>query len=632
MVREGNLLAATFVKVKELADRWGVTTRRINQLCSQGVFPGAYKDGKFWMIPSDAQKPAVLREKKPEMTIVRKPTTKLLPCPVGITSYKEVSKECYYVDKTLLLKDIIDDHSKVFLFTRPRRFGKTLTMDMVRTFFEKTEEDTSVYFSDKKIWSAGKEYREFQGKYPVIFLSFKDAHQNNWEDMYQSLYFSIKEAYLSHIELLSSDKLNEFDRAFYQRIADTSAGTTEVQFSLGKLSALLFRHYNRKVVVVIDEYDTPVQQGYLNGCYEQVIGFMRNLFTAGLKDNEDLEFGILTGILRVAKESLFSGLNNLVVNTILDEKYSQYFGFTSEEVSDMAAYYGKKERLPEIRRWYDGYLFGNTEVYNPWSVISYFNNNCKPKAFWSRTSSNEMIGRMIKTAASETYESLAALMQGTQVQALIDTDIIYPEVSGDSDVIYSFLLVAGYLRVTGIVSTMNDNPICSLAIPNQEIKSVFQKEILNTYSAVFTGSLLRDFEVAVRTGDSALLTRTLQKYLQQSASVYDTANESFYHGTVFGMLAVMSDSYYITSNREAGEGRFDVQLEPKDKKQAGYILEFKTGKGLDENGMKALAEEGIRQIRDHRYYTDMEYRGVNQLILFGIAFSGKKVFVKVENR
>ena len=625
-------MAATFVKVKELADRWGVTTRRINQLCSQGLFPGAYKEGKFWMIPSDAQRPAVLREKKQEMTRARKPTTKLLPCPVGITSYKEVSKECYYVDKTLLLKDIIDDHSKVFLFTRPRRFGKTLTMDMVRTFFEKTEEDTSVYFSDKKIWSAGKEYREFQGKYPVIFLSFKDAHQNNWEDMYQSLYFSIKEAYLSHIELLSSDKLNEFDRAFYQRIADSSAGTTEVQFSLGKLSSLLFRHYGRKVVVVIDEYDTPIQQGYLNGCYEQVIGFMRNLFTAGLKDNEDLEFGILTGILRVAKESLFSGLNNLVVNTILDEKYSQYFGFTSEEVSDMAAYYGKKDRLPEIQRWYDGYLFGNTEVYNPWSVISYFNNNCKPKAFWSRTSSNEMIGRMIKTAASETYESLAALMQGTQVQALIDTDIIYPEVSGDSDVIYSFLLVAGYLRVTGIVSTMNDNPICSLAIPNQEIKSVFQKEILNTYSAVFTGSLLRDFEVAVRTGDSALLTRTLQKYLQQSASVYDTANESFYHGTVFGMLAVMSDSYYITSNREAGEGRFDVQLEPKDKKQAGYILEFKTGKGLDENGMKALAEEGIRQIRDHRYDTDMEYRGVNQLILFGIAFSGKKVCVKVENR
>ncbi len=623
-------MAATYVRVKELADRWGVTTRRINQLCASGYFPGAYKEGKFWMIPSDAPKPAVIREKKKETSRFRMPTTKLLPCPVGITSYKEVSKECYYVDKTLLLKDIIDDHSKVYLFTRPRRFGKTLTMDMVRTFFEKTDEDTSVYFSDKLIWSAGREYQELQGKYPVIYLSFKDAHQKNWENMYQSLIFSIREAYLSHIELLTSDKLNEYDRAFYQRIADGSAGITDVQFSLGKLSSLLFNHYDRKVVVVIDEYDTPIQQGYLNGCYDEVIGFMRNLFTAGLKDNEELELGILTGILRVAKESLFSGLNNLVVNTLMDEKYSQYFGFTSEEVADMAAYYGKTEKLSEIQNWYDGYLFGNTEIYNPWSVISYFNNNCKPKAFWSRTSSNEMIGQMIRSAASETYESLVALMQGTEVQALIDTDIIYPEVSGDPDILYSFLLVAGYLRVTGIISTINDNPICSLAIPNQEIKSIFQKEILNMYSAVFTGSLLRDFEVAIRTGDSSLLTRTLQKYLLHSASVYDTANESFYHGTVFGMLAVMSDSYYITSNRESGEGRFDVQLEPKDKEQAGYILEFKTEKDLDEEQLAALAEEGIRQIRDRRYYTHMEYHGIKNIILFGIAFSGKKVSVKVE--
>ena len=635
----GDLLDAEYIGVKELAEKWGITTRRINQLCAENYFPGAYKKGKLWMVPSDAEKPAVLREKKAKAGRSRAKTTKLLPCPVGITSYKEVSRECYYVDKTLLIKDIIDDHNKVYLFTRPRRFGKTLTLDMVRTFFERTEEDTSVYFSDKEIWSAGKEYRSYQGKYPVIFISFKDAHQKSWEDMYQNLYFSIKEAFLAHIELLGSDRLNEFDKKFYQRIVDSDAGTTEVQFALGKLCSMLARHYGQKVIVILDEYDTPIQQGYLNGCYGEVIDFMRNLFSAGLKDNEDLEFGIMTGILRIAKDtegvpgqSLFSGLNNLVVNTIMDDKYAQYFGFTQKEVSEMAAYYGREEKLSEIRSWYDGYLFGSEEIYNPWSVINYFNNNCKPKAFWSRTSGNEMIGQLIRDANSETYESLSALMQGREVQAIIDTDIIYPELNGEPDTIYSFLLVAGYLRVTETVSTFNDNPICSLAIPNQEIKSVFQKEILNLYSAVFTGSLLRDFEVSIRTGNSTLLTETLQKYLLQSASVYDTAYESFYHGTVFGMLAVMSDSYYITSNRESGEGRFDVQLEPRDKGRTGFILEFKTKKDLDDAGLKVLAAEGLKQIRDRRYYTDMEYHGVSDIVFFGIGFSGKKVAVAVEKK
>lgn len=625
-------MAADYIGVKELAEKWGVTTRRINQLCVDGCFPGAYKKGKFWMIPSDAVRPSVLRAKKYKEAVSRVRTTKLLPCPVGITSYKEVSRECYYVDKTLLIKDILDDHNKVYLFTRPRRFGKTLTLDMVRTFFERTEEDTSAYFSDKAIWAAGKEYRSYQGKYPVIFLSFKDAHQNNWEDMYQNLFFSIREAFLAHIELLSSDSLNEFDKNFFKRIADSSAGKTDVQFALGKLSSMLARHYGQKTIVIIDEYDTPVQQGYLKGCYGEVIDFMRNLFSAGLKDSEDLEFGILTGILRIAKESLFSGLNNLVVNTIMDDKYARYFGFTQEEVSQMAVYYGKEEKLPEIRSWYDGYLFGSEEIYNPWSVINYFNNNCKPKAFWSRTSGNEMIGQLIRDANPETYESLSALMQGREVLAIVDTDIIYPELNGDPDIIYSFLLVAGYLRVTGIVSAINDNPICSLAIPNKEIKSVFQKEILNLYSAVFTGALLRDFEASIRTGNSTLLKETLQKYLLQSASIYDTANESFYHGTVFGMLAVMSDSYYITSNRESGEGRFDVQLEPHDKSRTGFILEFKTKKNLDDAGLKTLAAEGLQQIRDHQYYADMEYHGIRNIILFGIGFSGKKAAVQVEKK
>ena len=619
-----------YIKARELANLWDITPRRVNQLCADNLLPGAYKDGKFWMIPSNIEKPASLRGKQVKTVKTRAKTTHLLPCPVGITSYKEVSKECYYVDKTLLIKDIIDDHSKVFLFTRPRRFGKTLAMDMVRTYFEISDMDTSVYFSDKNIWSEGEVYKDYQGKYPVIFLSFKDAHQSDWEDMYNSLCFTVKEEFLRHIELLSSNAITEYDKRYFSNIMDDNATMTDYQFALGKLSSMLATHYSSKVIIIIDEYDTPIQQGHLNGYYDKVIDFMRNLLSAALKDNDNLEFGILTGILRIAKESLFSGLNNLVVNTILDEKYSSYFGFTSDDVSEMAAYYGMKEKLPEIKEWYDGYLFGSNEIYNPWSVISYINNNCKPKAFWSRTSGNEIIGQLIHNADSEIYENLTLLLQGKEIQSIIDTDIIYPEINGNSDTIYSFLLVSGYLRVTRIISELNDNPICSVTIPNREIRSIFQKEILDQYTSLFTGSILRNFESALRTGNTKNFTDTLQKYLLQSASSFDTAQENFFHGTVFGMLAIMSDSYYISSNIESGDGRLDVQLEPKDKTQTGYIIEFKAGKNLSEKQLDSLANDAIAQIHNNKYFTNMKYHGIKKIGLFGIAFSGKHVASKYE--
>lgn len=623
-------MAEEYIRVKELAQMWGVTPRRINQLCAEDYFPGAYKDGKFWMIPSDVSKPSVIREKPTVYNAVRRSTPKVLPCPVGITSYKEVSKECYYVDKTLLIKDIIDDHSKVYLFTRPRRFGKTLMMDMVRTYFEKTDENTAQYFADKRIWAAGRTYRAYQGKYPVIFLSFKDAHQNNWQDMYKSLCFTLKDEYLRHLELLSSEILNEYDKKYFRSVIEEEAELTDYQFALGKLSAMLTTHYDEKVIIIIDEYDTPIQQGHLNGYYEDVVNFMRNLLSASLKDNDKLELGILTGILRIAKESLFSGLNNLVVNTVLDEKYSEYFGFTAQEVADMAGYYGKLDKLAEIKEWYDGYLFGGTEIYNPWSVINYFNNDCKPKAFWSRTSGNEIIGQLIRSANQELYESLSLLLQGKEVQSIMDTDIIYPEVDGDPDTIYSFLLVAGYLKVKEVISELHDNPICSLEIPNREIKNVFQKEILDNYKKLFTGTILRNFEMALRTENAELFTDTLERYLTQSASAFDTSHENFYHGTIFGMLAIMSDNYYISSNREAGEGRFDIQLEPKDKTQMGYIIEFKVGKELSEEALEKLAGDAVKQVKDKHYAADMEYRGIQKIGILGIAFSGKHVVTKFQ--
>lgn len=619
-----------WIKAKELAKMWGLSSRRVNQLCKANLLPGAYKDGKFWMIPSDVEKPEIVRKKKTQSEQAQENSLVKRPCPVGITSYKEVTEECYYVDKTLLIKNIIDDHSKVFLFTRPRRFGKTLMMDMVRTFFEKSDRNTSQYFEDKKIWQAGELYQKYQGKYPVIFLSFKDAHQTNWNEMYKSLCFTIKEEFSRYIELLSSEALTEYDKKFFESIMSGTAESTEYQFALGKLSSMLATHHKSKVIIIIDEYDTPIQQGYLHDYYDCVVGFMRNLFSAALKDNENLEFGILTGILRIAKESLFSGLNNLVVNTILDEKYSEYFGFTPQEVQKMAVYYGKSEKIQEIRSWYDGYLFGKQEIYNPWSVMNYFTNDCKPKAFWSRTSGNEIIGQMIRNSNEQIYENLTLLLQEKEVQAIVDTDIIYPEIDENSDAIYSFLLVSGYLRVIEVISEINDLPICSLALPNREIKSVFQKEIMDQNHRLFTGTILKNFELSLRTGDTELFTNTLQSYLMQSASCFDTAQENFYHGTVFGMMTIMSDKYYISSNREVGDGRLDIQLEPKDKAQRGYIIEFKAGKELAKEQLEQLAEKAIAQIHEKAYMEDMRHREIKEIGLFGIGFCGKHVAVKYE--
>lgn len=619
-----------YIGVKELSENLGITTRRANQLCAGGMIEGAYKEGKFWRIPQNYY---LSEQLHPYNTTCRKKEAEkadMRSCPVGITSYVKAVTECYYVDKTLLIRDIIDDHNMVTLFTRPRRFGKSLAIDMLRVFFEKAEEDTSVYFSDKEIWKQGADYQKYQGKYPVIAVSFKDAHHNRWEDTRRSLCASIRGEFQRHLELLSSEAVSVYDRNFMERILSEQADSLEYQFALGRLCDMLSSHFRSKVIILVDEYDTPIQQGYLHGYYDEVVEFMRTVLSVAYKDNRKLEFGVMTGILRIAKESLFSGLNNLVVNTVLDEKYSGYFGFTGREVAEMAAYYGKRSCLPEIREWYDGYRFGDREMYNPWSVTNYFNNTCVPKAFWSHTSGNQILGELLGHARGELQENLSLLMQGKEIEALIDTNIIYPEISGDPDLVYSFLLVSGYLKANSVVGEFLDYPIARLAIPNRELRSAFQKEIIDGCRKYFTGSILRSFEKSLRNRDGQLLKETLHKYLIQSASCFDTAYESFYHGMTFGMLAVMSDRYYISSNRESGDGRYDVQLEPMDKRMPGFILEFKADKDLSDDALEAQAEDALLQIRSKQYETEMLRRGVSEINLFGVAFSGKKVAVRME--
>ena len=622
----GYLQKETFMpSIKEIAENWGVSVRRVNQLCNSGQIKGAVKRGSTWHIPSNTPRPESLKARKDTAPIH---TTELLPCPVGITSYKEVSSECYYVDKTLLMKDIIDSHSKVTLFTRPRRFGKTLAMDMIKTFFEKTDEDTSAYFHSRMIWKENDCYKSYQGAYPVIFISFKDAHQSNWKNMYEILELTIRNEFKRHANILESNYVTETDKDFFRRMLEGNVSEVECQASLGILSHILSTAYRSRTVVIIDEYDTPIQQGYTLGYYKEIIAFMRNLFSAVLKDNEDLEYGILTGILRVAKESLFSGLNNLSVNTVLDSRYSSFFGFTLHEVEEMARYYRKEEKLEELKSWYDGYLFGKTEIYNPWSVISYFNNDCIPRAFWSRTSSNDMILEIIKNGESEMQEALTGLLENIPLKALVDTDIVYPEINSSVDSISSFLLSTGYLKVSSVEGTLDDIPICNLLIPNREIRQVFRKEILSIFSTGISNSVIRKVLLAVKSNDENALEDTLREYLLTSASFFDTTGESFYHGMMLGLLAIMSDDYRITSNRESGEGRFDISLNPYSKNKSGILMEFKAIDDADREGLESAAQKAIDQIIEKEYAADMRKDGIRNIQLYGLAFSGKKVAVK----
>ena len=444
--------------------------------------------------------------------------------------------------------------------------------------------------------------------------------------MYESLCITLRDEFKRHMSILNNPAVSDIDKAFYLKMLDGDASEVECEASLGQLSHILSAAYGTRVVVIIDEYDTPIQQGYSNGYYNEVIAFMRNLFSAVLKDNTDLEFGLLTGILRVAKESLFSGLNNLTVNTILDEKYSDYFGFTAQDVEEMAAYYGKKEKLSELKDWYDGYRFGKTEIYNPWSVISYFNNNCNPKAFWSRTSSNDILMEIIRNGNEQMQTALMKLLQDNAVQTAVDTDIIYPEIDSNEDTIYSFLLMTGYLKVAGIVTMLDDVPVCKLLIPDKEIKAVFKKEMIDSLPRNIAKPVIRNFQLALKSNDADELENTLRQYLLQCASSFDTAQENFYHGMMMGLLAIMSDEYFISSNRESGEGRFDIQLRPMSKSNPGILMEFKAVE--DENLLSKSADEAIEQMKEKQYVAELAANGVARIQLYGIAFCKKKVTVK----
>ena len=614
------------IKTKEAAERWGLTSRRVSELCKQGKITNARKDGKAWLIPADTPKPADQRFRNG--IYAKSHPVEKLPLPIGISDYRLASTEYYYIDKTMFIKDFLDERPMVSLFTRPRRFGKTLNMDMLRTFFEKNDKDTSIYFRNKKIWACGQKYRDYQGKYPVIFVSFKDVKCENWKETYGNIYKLLQKEFERHLELLNSDVLNEYDKQKIKIFLDGKADENDCMAAFATLSELLDKHYGIAPIIIIDEYDTPIQQGYMCGFYDDIIRFMRNLFSGGLKDNKHLSYGFLTGILRVAKESIFSGLNNLKINTILDNKYSQYFGFTSEEVKEMARYYHAEDKYDEICAWYNGYKFGQTEIFNSWSVINYFSNECEPRAFWQSTGNNEIIGEVLTNADESIYEKLHQLLQGKSVLTYIDTNVIYPQIKNNPSSVYSFLLVTGYLKITKSEPSFNGDFMCEVALPNKEIAFVYNKEILQKLMDIIPQSTAISIQEALYSGDTIRLQKHLEKLLLESASNFDTAHENFYHGLVLGLCAIMDNRYEVTSNRESGAGRYDISLMPKIKGLLpGILIELKSSKNGSSKQIQNLAQKALAQIDEKQYDTLMRSRKISPIIKYGVAFSGKKVAI-----
>ena len=617
---------AEMISVREAAVRWNITERRVATLCKNGRIAGAEKQGNRWLIPADTQKPADQRLKTGAFRKTERAPK--LPLPIGVSNYCLASSEYYYIDKTMMIKDFIDERPMVTLFTRPRRFGKTLNMDMLRTYFEKSDKDTSVYFRDKKIWACGQKYRDYQGKYPVIFLTFKDVKFDTWEETFAAIRDIFAKETRRHKELLASDKCDEYSKKTYEKLADGKVSEVELASALLDLSAMLHKHYAVAPIIIIDEYDTPIQQGYQKDYYDKVIRFMRNLFSGGFKDNQHLSFGFLTGILRVAKESIFSEMNNLSINSVLDNKYSAYFGFTADEVMEMAEYYGAADKYDEICQWYDGYRFGKTEIFNPWSVVNYFSNECEPRPFWVSTGSNDIIGEVLAQADEEIYNRLTSLVNGETFTTFIDTGVIYPQIKSNPSTIYSFLLVTGYLKALKTTPSFSGDFMCEVSLPNREISLVYNKEILQRLENLIPPSTAISVQEAIFSGDNARLKAQIQTLLTQSVSSFDTAGENFYHGFMLGLCALLGGAF-VTSNRESGDGRYDIQLKPTQKGLPGILIELKAEKNCSDEKLKKLSETALQQINDKKYETELTTAGVRPIYKYGVAFSGKKVEVAV---
>lgn len=549
--------------------------------------------------------------------------------PIGLSDYKQlIDSNFYYVDKTLFINDLLTQGGLVNLFPRPRRFGKTLNLSMLRYFFEKTEQSNAYLFQDKKIWQV-EQARKLQGTFPVIFMTFKSVKESDWKMTYEKIVLLIAEEYRRHDYLLKDQSIRIQDRETFERIASRTASESDYNTSLLLLSKLLERYHNSRVIILIDEYDAPIHEAFLRGYYDKVTGFMRSFLGDGLKDNSSLELGIITGILRTAKEGIFSGLNNLKVFTILDPEINDKFGFTEEEITQFLLDYNLENIHDSFRAWYNGYLIGNTKIYNPWSSLGCIDKKGTFLPYWVNTSNNALIASIIATSQPDIKDACALLLEGKALPDIqIEDKMVLPGMMHDQNAIWSMFLFTGYLTVAAHRIEEGIQYV-NLVIPNKELVILFNQLIQGLFQQGLNGSDIMYLESALRNADGQLFETLLSKFIMSSMSYHDIPEdepEKSYHLFVLGLLVVLGNSYTVRSNRESGYGRYDIMLIPKDSSKVGLVIEFK--KKDKTETLEQCADRALKQIIQKQYSVELHSLGIQQVVHFGVACHKKEILLK----
>jgi len=615
------------MNIKRAAQIWSLSERRVNELCKTGRIEGAYKEDGRWVLPANAKRPVDERYKISTPPSLLEPRKR--PLSVGVSEYKKVESEYYYVDKTLLIKELLDEKSVVSLFTRPRSFGKSLNMDMLKTFFELSSEDNTKYFKNRLIWQAGDEYKFHMGKYPVIYLDFRSACNSDWMNCYERIAKLITDEYDRHRELMDSEKCSPMDRMQYTKILTGRYSPRELESSLYTLTKMLKDFYDEDVVVIIDEYDTPISSGYEYGYYDEVMNFFTGFYYEGLQNNRNLRFAYIAGILTLP--DAFGNISNLKINTILDKRYGGYFGFNWDEVEGLVSYFDAEIKERELKNWYSVYQFGEEEVYNPWSIINYFNDECRPLAFWETTGNNDVINLFLDKSNLEMLEQLELMMQGKTVALRIDINAISPDNDEDPSAIYSYMLATGFFKAVKADLQFDGDYMCEITIPNREVSFMFGKKILVQFEPIIPKATAMSVREAIYRADALALREHIYNLIVQTIGFNSTDSDKiFYHGLVLGLCSMLGNRYHVVTSSENDTGNFSIEMMPLEVRLPGILIMTKRVQEGSYEQLEALARFACKQISNRQYETESKTRYMQQALKYGVAYNGTSIQIVME--